>query len=209
MRRLYILGAALSVALVGCSKTQPDAASASESSAVQSASAATADNAPPSGMPASNPAAADATNGAPLTDQAFVQQAALGDMFEIASSKLALQQSHNDAVRAFAHMMIVDHTRTTAGLKAAVAKSGETLSLPQALPADKQATLQDLKAASGANFDRKYMDAQVAGHKAALDLMSLYANDGSNAALKGAAQKTGRLVQTHLDKATQLRQSLG
>lgn len=213
MRHSWIAVAAVAVAIAGCSKrdandTSP-MGSTPDSSAAASGSATTADNAPASGMPDANPAAAVATGGQPLTDQTFVQTAATSDMFEIASSKIALKRSHNPAVRDFARMMIADHTKTTASLKAAIAKSGEQLSPPNALPDDKQNQLHDLDAAPASGFDKAYMQAQVDGHQAALDLMSHYGTDGANPALKAAAQKTGPLVQTHLDKAKSLLQGLG
>ena len=206
------------LALAACNKpsTSGDAASAAPDSSVAAAdsnapvaaSPATSDNTPPSSMPGGNPAAATSTQGAPLTATDFVQTAAASDMFEIASSKLALQRSHNPAIKAFAHMMIADHTKTTAGLKAAIAKSGQAISPPADLPSDKQAMLQDLKSVPDGDFDKKYMGDQVDGHQAALDLMSRYANDGTVPALQEAAKKTGPMVQMHLDKAKALRQSL-
>ena len=206
------------IALAGCNKPNtadnasaaPDStAAAADSNAPVAASPATSDNTPPSSMPGGNPASASATQGAPLTATDFVQNAAAGDMFEIASSKLALQRSHNADIKGFAHMMITDHTKTTAGLKAAIAKSGLAISPPADMPADKQAMLQDLQNAPASDFDKKYMDDQVAGHQAALDLMSRYANDGTVPALQEAAKKTGPLVQMHLDKAKALRRQLG
>lgn len=205
------------IALAGCNKpSSADSASAAsdltaaaDSNAPIAASQATSDNMPPSSMPGGNPASAAATQGSQMTATDFVQNAAVSDMFEIASSKVALQRSHNPDIKAFAHMMITDHTKTTAGLKAAIARSGQNVSPPADLPGDKQAMLQDLQNAPASDFDKKYMDDQVAGHQSALDLMSRYANDGTIPALQAAAKKTGPLVQMHLDKAKALRQSLG
>jgi len=205
------------IAVAGCNKpssadsgaSAPDSsAPAVDSNAPVAASPATSDNSPPSSMPSGNPAAVEATQGVQLTAQDFAQNAAASDMFEIASSKVALQRSHNPRIKAFATMMVADHTKTTAALKAAVAKSGQDL-MPASMPDDKQAQLQDLQTVAAANFDKKYMDDQVNGHQAALDLMSRYANDGRVPALQDVAKKTGPLVQTHLDKAKALRQQLG
>ena len=203
------------IALAGCNKsnnatTAPDsAATAADSNAPVAASPATSDNTPPSSMPGGNPAAAMSTQGAQPTATDFVQAAASSDMFEIASSKVALQRSHNPDVKAFARMMIADTTTTTAGLKAAVAKSGLAIAPPTDMPADKQTLLQELQTIPAADFDKKYMDDQVDGHQAALDLMSRYANDGTVPALQEAAKATGPLVQMHLDKAKALHQQLG
>ncbi len=217
MKTTWAVAGLACVALASCNKpssadnasaTPDSTAAAADSNAPVAASQATGDNTPPSSMPGGNPASASATQGSPLTATDFVQNAAAGDMFEIASSKIALQRSHNPAIKAFARMMITDHTKTTAGLKAAIAKSGQGIAPPTELPSDKQALLQELQTIPAANFDKKYVDDQVDGHQAALDLMSRYANDGTIPPLQEAAKKTGPLVQMHLDKAKALRQQL-
>ena len=55
---------------------------------------------------------------APKTED-FVKQAAISDMFEIESSKLAQQKADADS-KAFAEKMIKDHTETSTELKALV-----------------------------------------------------------------------------------------
>jgi putative membrane protein len=57
------------------------------------------------------------------TTQDFVTEAARSDMFEIQSSKLALN-SADARTKEFAQKMIDDHTKTTDELKAAVAMAG-------------------------------------------------------------------------------------
>jgi predicted outer membrane protein len=52
----------------------------------------------------------------PVSDTDFRQQAMMSDSFEIESSRLALQNSRNPRIRAFASMMIRDHSMTTAAL---------------------------------------------------------------------------------------------
>jgi putative membrane protein len=138
----------------------------------------------------------------------FVAKAAASDMFEIESSKVALERSKNPQVKAFAQMMIDMHTQTTADLKQAIADSGLAITPPATLPDDKASTLSDLKGVDMADFDKKYMDAQVDGHQATLDLMTRYAQDGDNTVLKAAAAKTAPIVQEHLTKAKALRDSI-
>src|ERR1044071_8421724 len=55
---------------------------------------------------------------APKTED-FVKEAAISDMFEIESSKLAQQKADADS-KTFAEKMIKDHTETNAELKALV-----------------------------------------------------------------------------------------
>src|SRR5580692_2342594 len=92
----------------------------------------------------------------------FVTLAASSDMFEIASSKIALQRSTNADIKRFAQMMIDAHTKTTAALKGLVANQNN-LSLPTALPPDLQAKLDQLGSVSPADFDNTYLNDQIDG----------------------------------------------
>ena len=81
----------------------------------------------------------------------FAALAASSNMFEIESSNLALAQSQDDTVRAFAQHMITDHTAAGEKMKAAAAKDGIT---PQPMMAAKeQAVFDKLKAEEGGDFD--------------------------------------------------------
>ncbi len=90
-------------------------------------------------------------------------------MFEIQAAKLAEKRSKNPDVKAFAAMMIHDHTQSTAALKAAIKASGATVTLPSDLPADKKAKLDELSSAAPAEFDKAYMESQVMAHQDALN----------------------------------------
>lgn len=158
--------------------------------------------------PDANPAATVPTPADEAAAPDFATKAAISDMFEIASSKIALDRSTNKDVKAFAQMMIDAHGQTTADLKSAIAASGQSITLPTTLPQDRQDALSDLQKADPKDFDKKYMDDQVDGHQAALDLMARYAQDGTVPQIKDFAAKTGPAVQTHYDKAKALRDAL-
>lgn len=160
------------------------------------------------GAPDANPAATIPTPADEAAAPDFVDKAAVSDMFEVESSRIALERTKNPDIKAFAQMMVDAHTKTTENLKTAIAGSGLALTPPGALPDDKMSTLADLRSASADDFDRKYMDAQVDGHQAALDLLTRYAQDGDNASLKAFAAATAPAVQQHLDKARPLRDAL-
>ncbi|MFZ5668425.1 MAG: DUF4142 domain-containing protein [Pseudomonadota bacterium] len=161
------------------------------------------------GAPDANPEATIPTAANEAAAPDFVAKAAEADMFTVESSRVALERSQNAAVKEFARMMVAGHTQTTADLKAAVAASGLSITTPEALPADKLSDIARLREASPADFDRAYMDAQVAGHQATLDLMARYAQDGDNASLKAVAAAAAPAVQQHLDRAKAIRDGLG
>ncbi len=57
--------------------------------------------------------------------------------------------------------------------------------------------MDQLSTASGREFDRAYVDAQVKTHKEAVELFSTYANEGDNAGLKTFAQQTLPMLADH------------
>ena len=70
---------------------------------------------------------------------------------------------------------------------------------------DKHATqVKALSGVDGQAFDAAYLDAQVAGHKEALALMTNFAETGDAPALKAHAQKTAPVVQMHLEHVEKL-----
>jgi putative membrane protein len=126
-------------------------------------------------------------------------------MFEIRSSELALQKSQTDAVKEFAQMMITDHTAASKNLMAAAKQDG--VAVPAEMADKHAAQVKALESAEPGAFDAAYLDAQLAGHKEALALMTGFAKDGEAAALKAHAQKTAPVVQTHLEHVEQLSKS--
>jgi putative membrane protein len=193
-RTTLIVGAALSALIVAaCSKPAPK-------------TDATADATTPAAAPAATPAPAPAP--AAMTAADFVTKAASTDMFEIAEAKMAEKKATSPDVKKFAAMMIKDHTKSTADLKAAIAKSGQSLTPPPALPADMQSKVDDLGKTSGADFDKTYITQQVDAHTTALGVMQGYAMGGDVPALKDFATATSKVVQMHLDMANKLQASM-
>lgn len=131
----------------------------------------------------------------------FVPMAAASDMFEIEAAKVAQTKSTNAEVKKFAAEMIAAHTKSSADLKKAIADSGQTMTPPATLPADKQAMLDSLKAADAASFDKMYVDGQVVAHQEALNLMQGYADGGDVPAIKAFATATAPVVKGHHDMA--------
>ncbi|TPG20592.1 DUF4142 domain-containing protein [Sphingomonas koreensis] len=153
---------------------------------------------------ADNAATIAAAPAATPTDAAdFIKTAAASDLFETKSSQLALDTSKNKDVRDFAQMMITDHAKTTAGVKAAAAKADMTVS-PPTLSADQQQMLDTLKPLSGDAFDKAYLSQQLPAHQQALTLMQSYAANGDTPALQDAAKTAIPIVQKHIARLQEL-----
>ena len=144
----------------------------------------------------------------PVSTSEYVTKAAMSDMFEIQSSRLALQKSSNDQVKSFAQMMVKDHTASSQKLKTALRSKSAGVKAPASLDAEHQSKLQQLNQASAATFDTAYMEMQVSGHRDALNLHRTYASGGDNAALKSFAGEVAPTVQAHFEQAQNLERSL-
>jgi putative membrane protein len=148
------------------------------------------------------PAATDTTTSGAMPAVAddktknFVEKAALTDMFEIESAKIALERSKVKPVKDFAQMMIDDHTATTAELGPLASTAGVVP--PTALDEDRMKKLDELKTAKVQDFDDKYIDQQTTAHSAALDLMKDYAQNGKDSGINAFAAKVAPKVDAHL-----------
>lgn len=133
----------------------------------------------------------------------FILQASASDMFEIESSKLALQKG-DEATKAFAQQMITDHEKTSAELKALLA-GGKVQGNPvTALTEDHKEEVDELAKLEGAEFNEEYIDDQVEAHEDAVDLFKRYAEEGENAELKAWAAKTLPVLEHHYKMAQDL-----
>ena len=139
---------------------------------------------------------------APTDAQGFVDMASSSDMYEIEAGKLAQQMGKDQKVKDFGAMMVADHTKSSAELKAAAAKADGVTVNPK-LSAKHQANLDALKNA-GDNFDATYKQQQVAAHQEALTMLQGFASGGDNEALKAFASKTAPVVEGHLQQARTL-----
>lgn len=159
-------------------------------------------------QPDANPAATIPTPANEAAAPDFVAKAVASDIFEIDSSRVALEKSPSADVKKFAQEMIDAHSKSGADLKAALTTSGLAITPSTILPQDKADAVNKLRGTEAKDFDKAYLDAQVDGHQATLDLMQRYANDGDNAALKAFAAANAPVVQAHYDHAKTLRDAL-
>ena len=142
------------------------------------------------------------TMGANSTD-AFTSNAAISDMYEIQAGQMAQKKGQSAGVKDFGKMMVTHHTAMSNEMKPLIAAAGQTP--PAELDQRRKGMLDNLTAASAADFDKVYLAQQEAAHEEALTLMKGYADNGDNAGLKAAAQKAVPKVQEHLNKVKSLR----
>lgn len=205
MRGTLFITAAMvaALAVAGCNKQQQD-------NAENAAASANPGQTPPvnAGQDAVG-AAVGATSAATLgsyTTPAFAENAAMGNMYEIEAAKIAQSKSKNSDVKSFAAMMIKDHTAMMNEMKPLITAAGQTP--PTELDQRRKGFLDNLNAAPADQFDKTYIDQQVAAHEETLTLLNGYGEHGDDAGLKGAATKSAPKVQAHLDQARSIQSKL-
>jgi putative membrane protein len=133
----------------------------------------------------------------------FVKEAAISDLFEIETSKLAALRATDEATKNFANQMVTAHTKTSTQLKEAVSSDPKT-PIPDTLDSSHLSKLEKLAGLNGEDFTKRYHDDQVTAHKNAVNLFERYAKGGDSASLKSWAAKTLPDLQHHLEMAQSL-----
>ncbi len=116
--------------------------------------------------------------------------ALMGGDFATATSQLAVQRSSNRMVRTFAELEIAE--------QAAVAKAFGSRPGAAGLTRRHASMLRSLQALRGNQFDRMYIDGQIAGHKELLTIHRRYARSGNDPMARGAALVGVTGIESHL-----------
>lgn len=134
------------------------------------------------------------------------------NQIDVDAGKLAESRSQNKEVKAFAKQMVTDHTAVNQQAAALAKKLGVTPQDNDTSRSLKQGaadTAKKLKGLKGAEFDRAYVDNEVAFHQAVLDAIDKVLIPGAqNAELKGLIGKVRPAIQAHLEHARHLQASL-
>lgn len=144
------------------------------------------------------------TVGGGLTDPNIFYVLDAANMGDSAKGSLASAKGTSAEVRDFAKMMIRDHHT--------MRQQGQDLSkrlaiqlIPPAgdsLPAKLDGALSKLTAAAkGRDFDKAYIDHEVAAHREVLTMVVSAMSATQNSEIKNLIQKAAPIIQAHLDKA--------
>lgn len=128
-------------------------------------------------------------------NQAFAQNAATMNRFEIESAKLALDLGKDARAKEYAQDMIEDHSKSLVELGEAA--SAERVPLPRELDPESSKKLQALREAPAADFDQAYLSTQLVVHETAVQLFMAYSKDGPDGALKNYAAHTVGTLRMH------------
>ncbi len=140
-----------------------------------------------------------------VSKDVFIRDAAMGDMYEIAAAKMALMRSKSPDIKKLAQMMIHDHTESSNKLKALLMSGKVQGAPPTELDERRKGLLDNLRGATDADFDGRYLEQQTVAHTEMLMLMNGYKTAGSDPALKMFASDVAPVVQMHLDMVNQIK----
>ncbi|MGQ7856193.1 DUF4142 domain-containing protein [Pedobacter sp. WC2501] len=131
----------------------------------------------------------------------FLRKAAVGGIMEVEAAKIAAKNAKSTEVKDFAAKMLADHTKANAELKAlAVNKKVIT---PDALPADEQIHLDEMKKMTGKAFDKHYMDMMVTDHEKTVALFK-QGIENRDQSIKEWATNTLKVIESHDEMAKKI-----
>lgn len=150
-----------------------------------------------------------ATSGAFAATSAddFVEDASAKGVAEVEAGKLAEEKGTAADVKAFAAMMIKDHTAANGKLKALADKKQLKVSTDAQLLDKAKSMILELRSAK--SFDQAYANNQVKAHEATIEIFEDEVKNGDDADLKGFATATLPTLKAHLDQAKALAKAHG
>ncbi len=131
-------------------------------------------------------------------DKDFVMKAASGGMMEVEASQIAQQNAGHARVKAFADMMVQDHTNVNNELKGFASSRG--LTIPQdSLMTKHKSMLDKMRNMTGKAFDKHYIDMMMNDHNKDINAFEKASNNSKDADLKAWAAKTLPTLRMHKD----------
>lgn len=167
---------------------------------------------------AAGPGAAAGTTGAPasapagqLSDAGIFYILDAANRLDSAAGAIAVTKGTNSEVREYGGIMARDHHRLrqegqTLATKLAISPAAAAGDTAQAHFDKTMATLN--AAAKGRDFDKAYIDHEVAYHKSVLETAVSAMAAAQSSELKNLIQKAAPVIQGHLDRAQAIQASL-
>jgi putative membrane protein len=125
------------------------------------------------------------------------------DKTEIEIGKLAQQKGISQSVKDFGKMLVEDHTKSLEQVNVFAKKQNVTL--PTTITDMGKDEYEKLNKKSGADFDKKFADMMVEGHKKAIDVMTKISEKDSNQEIELWASNELSVLTAHLVKAKELK----
>ena len=156
---------------------------------------------------------AQTTRPVALPNDAQIAQIVLtADSVDVDYGNLAVKKTKNAEIKAFAETMIRDHSAVNAKAAALAKTLGmtpEPSDTSNSLKSDGEKQVAKLKALEGAEFDKAYIDNEVAYHESVISVLEkVLLPNANNAELKSLLETGKPIFVSHLDHAKHLQTSL-
>lgn len=149
-----------------------------------------------------------ATAGQSLSDAEIAGITDAANSGEMEQARLARTKSKNQKVQQYASMMITQHGDAQKKQSKLNIKTDES-AISRRMIENGNQILTDLKAKTGNDFDRAYMDAQVDQHRQVLDTIdNQLLPSAKSSDLRALLEQIRPTIEHHLQMAQQLQQSL-
>lgn len=147
-----------------------------------------------------------------INDAQIAHIVVTANQVDIDAGKLAAAMGANPEVKKFGQLMVTDHTgvnKQAADLAAKLKVTPADNPTSRSLKSGGDKNVAKLKGLKGAEFDKAYIDNEVAYHQAVLDAIDKTLIPGaSNAELKALLVKVRPAFVAHLDHAKKVQSSL-
>jgi putative membrane protein len=129
-------------------------------------------------------------------DAAAMKQLAQANINEVEAGKVAASKAQSPDVKRFAQKMIDDHTQMLNDLKTLARQ--KSVALPDSVSLKDQAEIKMMERASGADFDKKYMEKMAKEHESDLIEVQNLAAKAKDADFRAAMQRASGKISEHL-----------
>jgi putative membrane protein len=157
-------------------------------------------------------ARANAQGGSAPTDPQIVGIVEAANQIDINYAKLAMPKAKDKQVKDFAQQMITDHSAVQKSVRDLAAKLNVTPAdseTSNSLKTQAQQTTQKLQGLKGKEFEKAYVDNEVAYHQAVINATkTVLIPNAQNAELKSALQGAEPLFEGHLQHAEHVQSAI-
>ena len=131
--------------------------------------------------------------------EAYVRNAAIGNMYEIEAGGIAASRSGSEEIVALGETLVEEHTAMQEALESAVAGTPWEAALPRDLDERRQGLIDNLNAAAEMDFDAAFLHQQEAAHLEALTLHETCEARCDSEALATLAEQAQQPIRDHLE----------
>lgn len=138
-------------------------------------------------------------------DKSFILPAAIGGMMEVEAGNLVLQKSGDKAVKAFAALMVKDHSKANLELEKIAKAKG--IELPKTMPEEQMKHMSQMQELAGRSLDVHYITMMIKDHAATVAMFT-GALKYPDTALKTFISNTLPVIKGHYQQAVKLGKAL-